>query len=352
MRGPRGDARKAEMNRSLRVLALRLAGAAILLSACSGTPSGIPDRMSSSSVTVTSSPSAASRPAQSYEWEQLEKHVVAKIKVGSAPETAAVGYGSVWVPGHGGQTVMRIDPATNKVTTVDLGPGFAINNVVAFGAHSAWVQQWTGPNQELVTRRIDVRTNDVVATVPLGGSGRLAFGGGNLWIFDGSVLFKVEPATNNVVDRVRIGTYTDESYVTFAHGSVWVAHWEDGVFRVDPDTMEVIARIDVIAWKIVSDGRAMWSLDEGESTVSEIDPNRNEVVATVDVGPGTGVLARGAREKLWVRTIPDSLFLIDSKRAQIVRAFRLPSVTGYVDVGFGSLWVPFLDRDEVWRVEL
>jgi len=214
------------------------------------------------------------------------------------------------------------------------------------------VQQWTESGEELVTRRIDVRTNKVVATVRLGGSGRLAFGGEHLWIFDGSVLFKVDPATNKVVNRLRIGGYSDEAYVTFAHGSVWVAHWEDGVFRVDPDTMQVIERIDLKAWKIVSDGRAMWVLDEGRSTVSEIDPSTNEVVATIDVGPGTGVLARGVHEELWVRTIPNSLFLIDSRRAEIVRAFRLPSETEYVDVGFGSLWVPFFDRNEVWRVEL
>jgi len=340
------------MNRSFGVFALRLAGAAILLSACSSAPSGGPNRTSSSNPAATSSPSEATRPPPTYEWEELEKHVVAKIKVGSAPETAAVGYGSVWVPSHGGRIISRIDPDTNKVTTIDIGAGFAINNVVAFGARSAWVQQWTESGEELVTRRIDVRTNKVVATVRLGGSGRLAFGGEHLWIFDGSILFKVDPATNQVVGRVRIGTYSDEAYVTFAHGSVWVAHWEDGVFRVDPDTMQVIGRIDATAWKIVSDGRAMWVLDEGKSTVSEIDPSTNEVVATIDVGPGTGVLARGVHQELWVRTVPASLFLIDSRRAEIVRAFRLPSLTGYVDVGFGSLWVPFFDRDEVWRVDL
>src|SRR6266511_3210006 len=90
--------------------------------------------------------------------------------------------------------------------------------------------------------------------------------------------------------------------------SQWATHTEDGVFRVDPDTMQVIGRIDATAWKIVSDGRAMWVLDEGKSTVSEIDPSTNEVVATIDVGPGTGVLARGVHEELWVRTIPNSLF--------------------------------------------
>src|SRR6266511_3365905 len=155
------------MNRSFDVFALRLAGAAILLSACSSAPSGGPNRTSSSNPAATSSPSEATRPPPTYEWEELEKHVVAKIKVGSAPETAAVGYGSVWVPSHGGRIISRIDPDTNKVTTIDIGAGFAINNVVAFGARSAWVQQWTESGEELVTRRIDVRTFNEGSTVHL-----------------------------------------------------------------------------------------------------------------------------------------------------------------------------------------
>src|SRR5271170_908825 len=84
------------------------------------------------------------------------------ITVGSKPCSGlAIGFGSLWVPNCGDQTLSRVDLATGKLTaTVPMGIGDSEGGI-ATGAGSVWML--TDKNGTLA--RIDPATNKVVAEI-------------------------------------------------------------------------------------------------------------------------------------------------------------------------------------------
>ena len=108
--------------------------------------------------------------------------------------------------------------------------------------------------------RLDPQTGEVVATIPLEGLNdvftQVAFGAGSVWVssdyYDmgpapkrhpGDVVFRIDPQTNRVVDRLAVDP---PSGLAFGHGSVWAT--SDGygtVSRIDPQSGKVVAKIRV-----------------------------------------------------------------------------------------------------------
>jgi len=104
----------------------------------------------------------------------------------------------------------------------------------------------------------------------------------------------------------------------------------------------------VPAWKVVSDGQDIWTIDEAEGTITRIDAIRNAVGTTVDTRGG--ILPRVANGLVWV-VGHERLVIVDSATAQIVGEYALTGEVGYVEVGFGSVWIPRFDGNEVWRID-
>jgi YVTN family beta-propeller protein len=132
--------------------------------------------------------------------------VVATISVGTEPAGVAVGGGAVWVANSGSASVSRIDPATNAVTaTVAVGQG---PGRVAFGEGAVWVTNWDDGS----VSRIDPASNTVVATIPVGAVDSIVAGGGSVWVSvwgfpvaaNGSVA-RIDPATNTVTSQLTVG---------------------------------------------------------------------------------------------------------------------------------------------------
>jgi YVTN family beta-propeller protein len=228
--------------------------------------------------------------------------------------------------------------------------------------------------------------------VPLPGGpfvGRLAVGAGSLWIRksgDDRVL-RVDPATNRIVARIRVG-FAYDTDITVQGRDVWVTNGEDGtVSRIDAATNEVVATIHVGGFPlgIVATPNAIWVANHHSGTVSRIDPRRNTVVKTVPIslpsdfsGP-IGVVF--ADHELWVsdatdgavvRVDPlrnsragailqsgpacggmtadesavwiasgcdeDTITRIDTRAARVAAVIHLPGVASDVASGFGSIW--------------
>jgi YVTN family beta-propeller protein len=86
------------------------------------------------------------------------------IAVGNGPTGIAVGADGVWVADSLDNVVVRIDPATQSVTTtIPVGHSPA---AVAIGAGSVWVAN----SGDGTVTRIDPRTNMIQATISVGGS--------------------------------------------------------------------------------------------------------------------------------------------------------------------------------------
>jgi hypothetical protein len=112
----------------------------------------------------------------------------------------------------------------------------------------------------LLFRRLDPRTGEVVAKIPLKGISdaftQVAFGAGSVWVSSGyydmgpaekrqpgDVVLRIDPRTNQIVDRIPVDT---PSGLAFGHGSVWATSAGYGTLsRIDPQTGEVVAKIEV-----------------------------------------------------------------------------------------------------------
>jgi len=99
------------------------------------------------------------------------------IAVGTGPLAIAVGEGGVWVLNTGDATVSRIAPDSGKVvTTIRLGVATA-GGAIAAGEGGVWI---SAPDAPLV--RIDPATNRVTHTFSGSGGGAITIGAKSLWM--------------------------------------------------------------------------------------------------------------------------------------------------------------------------
>ena len=110
-----------------------------------------------------------------------------------------------------------------------------------------------------------------------------------------SVLVRIDPSSNTVTGELRLlsgmsaGNAIDSEPMAVAAGSIWVPmYWHDVVLRIDPVTMQVVARVATgrSPGSIVSDGSSVWVALQNGNAVARIDPGTNAVVANVVVGRG------------------------------------------------------------------
>ena len=130
--------------------------------------------------------------------------VVAAVEVGRKPCSGlAAGFGSIWVPVCGDQTIARVDTKTNQVTArVPVGPADDEGGI-AVGAGSVWIVS----DRKGVYSRIDPATNKVAATIAVpAGSASCLFAEGAIWVTtpESSVLTRVDPASNRVVATIPV----------------------------------------------------------------------------------------------------------------------------------------------------
>jgi YVTN family beta-propeller protein len=159
------------------------------------------------------------------------------VSTGASPQSLAVGGGSLWVANHDARTVSRIDQASGKVVA-DI-PVPSEPHRVAYGAGAAWVGNW----HDNSVSRTDPATNRVVGSpIPIGHrAGNLAVGAGGVWVtsdyrVDGApedvVVIRIDPQTNRAVETIAVGGHPID--VAATEGAVWVS-------VANPDTVLRIA---------------------------------------------------------------------------------------------------------------
>lgn len=150
-------------------------------------------------------------------WRITNGKVVKKIRIGTEPNGLTAYRGALWVSDHTAGKVVRIDPASNRVT----------GSVAVAGADwitgdrgSIYVSQETNH-----VARVDVASLKVTGTVatgrnPLGS----ALVGTKLWVpcIDSAEIDVVDPQTLKVVERKR--TTASPIVVLPAFGHVYVSH--------------------------------------------------------------------------------------------------------------------------------
>ncbi len=153
------------------------------------------------------------------------------------------------------------------VATIDVIPS---TSYLAFGFDALWAV--SGKGQTL--QRIDPATDAVTDTLTLGRTpGFLAAGEGAVWVQeqgDGTVA-RIDPATVAVTGRVKVGANLKWGDIDTGGGKVWLRTTDDQTFAViDPQSLEVLAR----AGKAVGSGAlrytpaGIWTTAHDHQTLS------------------------------------------------------------------------------------
>jgi YVTN family beta-propeller protein len=128
-------------------------------------------------------------------------------------------------------------------------------------------------------------------------------------------------------------------------GAVWVTSFEGEVIRIDPDTNEVSAVVDLLDPSCVAaGGGAVWVTSASNGTVSRIDPETNEIVGEFPVGSFPQGVAVGAGS-VWVASsappegVEGFVTRIDPEANEVIATIPVDHLPEYLAVGARGVWV-------------
>jgi ABC-type branched-subunit amino acid transport system substrate-binding protein len=235
------------------------------------------------------------------------RKVLKRFKLGGKPTDIAAGAGAVWIKGED-RRLRRIDPRTGEATKVVRLPEDEFQGDIPFqslgypqvavGAGAVWAI-----NEDRRVWRIDSETGDPVAKIDVDAT-TIAAGKEGVWFVRGDetkAVTRIDPRTNRPAQTIKLGTQR-LSAIAVGGGRVWASAEGDGVvWRIDPGRDPVTRTIDVGVGVtfLAFGGGAIWTANYSDGTVSRIDAKTNDVEST----PVGAVQSIAADERTaWVST--------------------------------------------------
>jgi YVTN family beta-propeller protein len=266
--------------------------------------------------------------------------IVAQIPAESGP--IALGEGAFWI--LGGNSLSRVDLETNQVVaTIPVGD-FPSGLAIGYGSI------WAAANGNVY--RIDPLTDQVSDTIPLApeiGLNDLAAGAGAVWASnatDGRV-YRLDPNTNQLIAEIPVESGPLQIAATEAE--VWVST-SSGLVRIDPGTNEISGNIplDCAARALAADSSAVWVGCTGTPALFRVDPQTNQVVARIAVGYHPVGIASTANA-VWVSSVTgNTLTQIDPATNLATAVYPVGEGPFQVIAGDGELFVRI--QGAVWRI--
>ena len=280
------------------------------------------------------------------EIDPKTNRVVATIPVGTRPSSIVAGDGALWVANLDDETVSRVDPVARRVDrhiptgTAPTGLGFGHDSVWAIGGDGVVLRIDPAFN-EVVDR---VRTVDIGSV--LGGirmAGAVAVTTDAVWAISGGNLstprlFRIDPAAARATPRVVTGMVPTALAVGF--GDVWVTDaFESTVSRIDATDVVTALPVGRGASAVAVGAGAVWVANSFDDTVVRLDPRTGAVETTISVGRYPSAVAVGGGA-VWVTNRDDgTVSRIDPGRNEVVETVPVgASPAGIVFAG-GSVWV-------------
>ena len=273
------------------------------------------------------------------------------------PDWQVVTKDAVWVTSGRRNVVARLDPKTNMVVTlVDVGERPCSGLVAAFD--SIWVPLCGGENGAKGLARIDPKLDEVWATLPVGpalSEGGITANADSIWMLSDmkGVLSRIDPDTHRVVAEIQVPKGSSVA-VLGEDDAIWVVSTEMSVLaRVDPKTNLITDRVAVgpnPRFTTVGGG-SIWTLNQGDGTVSRVDVKTRKLITNIEVGvPGGGGEIAYGEGFVWVTVFEIPLTQIDPDTNRVVKQWVGPGGDA-VRVGHGSIWLSNIRQENVWRLD-
>jgi hypothetical protein len=211
---------------------------------------------------------------------------------------------------------------------------------ITLGAGGPWVLVGDGTGERLL--RLDAATGALRATIDLSAAGTenggAAAHGNAVWAATGAWLYRIDPATLAVTARIHVGGEATSVLVT---GSViWVTRASGRLgqlVRVDPRSDRVVARV-TMGGGPVSAAEAfgsIWVANSSPSSVMRVDPHTSRVVQTLLTGRFSSSLTF-ADGLLWIAG--DRTLIGLDAHGVIARRTQLPRTVIDIVAAGGKLW--------------
>jgi hypothetical protein len=288
-----------------------------------------------------------------------------RIQVPGTPLAIAAGYRSLWVAGHDGTTLYRINPRTGRIRA-RIGEGTNACGPLGIAYGLVWMGHCdTGTTDAVVS----VSSNRLVGRVKALGYG-FGFGFGSVWVDapqgNPSLLNRVDPKNLRVLDRIQVGDGIGDAVAV--GGFMWCVNTDGTLSQIDPSSNRVVATIRYggggPAYGVVAAGK-IWILDEGDNSLYKFNP-RHKSVAKLPIqlsfsSDFSDPYIAVAGSRIWFATHNprvvaggiDRLAEINARTGKVLRRIRLPFGFGpYFAVIGHSLWGSLPGEDVVRRIPL
>jgi YVTN family beta-propeller protein len=252
-----------------------------------------------------------------------------------------------------GTGVAAIDAATGK--DASLTEFEALPGNVAAGEGAVWVLQ----DGEDAISRIDPKTKEITGSVETRGTpSQLAVGAGALWVGNGDGRYftttvsisRVDPGAEKVTrPPLKLPDTSDGSnwgspntgyqQIAVGAGGVWARNPDATMSRIDPETGELVATIDVQASTVAAGAEGVWFVPLDSPGVKRIDPRTNRVVQTIRIpADALPAIAVGAGS-VWATAENEGLvWRIEPGPRPVPRPIKVGVGVGYIAFGDGAVW--------------
>ncbi|MCA1572653.1 MAG: hypothetical protein LC798_20625 [Chloroflexi bacterium] len=193
-------------------------------------------------VSITAVPGsiwARTRGGVTWEAQRIDTETNELVVTADGGNSIAYGHGSLWFGQRGANRILRADPVTGETTAVISVPRDDACEA-APTADAVWAFCFQDRPSGTVTR-IDPATNEVVATIRLGGvAGGVFEVNGQTWVStaspDGGAFERIDLETNTVERVLLVGPGFAPDNAAIAGGSVWTSNDnQDEVYRFPLD---------------------------------------------------------------------------------------------------------------------
>lgn len=296
------------------------------------------------------SPNAAPTQPQVATIADLPKTTIA---IGGTPDWMVTGAGALWIANIDRKEVDRVDVASNRVVARTSVPGVPCSDVT-YGFDSVWIPICAnGKGTALV--RLDVRTNRIAAVLPIApadSEGGITASADSVWMVtaDG-FLSRIDPTTDAVRQRVRVAG--GSANPRYAAGVVWLTSAPaNRLAAIDAASGAVVATIAIPNKPhfVTAGAGAVWTIDQGDGSVTKVDALSKKVEAVVRAGiPGFGGDAAYGAGFVWITVVGTPLTKIDAAANAVRGQWFGPGGDG-LTFGYGSVWLADYNHGIVWRL--
>jgi YVTN family beta-propeller protein len=300
------------------------------------------------------SPQTPAPPARPlYRRPRVAGSVLVVLAAVVAVAVAGAGGGAHGVPVQP-NSLAAIDVRSDRVVAVvpvGNSPG-----PVTFGSGSLWV---TNVGDQTVSQ-VDPVALRTVRTLPLGATPTgIAASSGAIWVVESSpgsnsvVIRRIDPQFDALGAARRIGNVFPggPGSMAAAGNVVWVAPSSGLLTRLDGSSGRIVQQLDPSAGPdgiTLSDG-AVWVTDSAANNVTRVDPSG--LTTPIPVGNGPSAIASDAGG-VWVTdTLDDTVVRIDPATAAVTTTIPVGRSPSAVAVGDGSVWVANTADGTVSRID-